>query len=233
MDDDAMVEGAKAIQEVAKTANTGLETLQKSGGYLAQLFSGVLEQWFGIKEDNLRFKRASNLFKLHQKLEAELHNLGVPQSKLDELPLNFLLPALSEASLEGDEEVLEIWARLVANSVQSGKPRVAFVSILKEMTPLDARVFAAIYSISSPSGRFVQVAIEGLPDKVEIIQEREYSRPSSEVIESLANLERLGIIAFGTSWSGGEVFERANQTTLGQALFNAIKPHNDTIMTSS
>lgn len=239
MDEQVLVESAKAVQETAKMVNTALETLQKSGSFVARLFEEHLREWIGEKTDSLRARRFVNGVRLHQMVTTEMAAAGIPDSDIKKLPLNFLVHALDGGSLEENEDVLELWARLLANSTQSATPRIAFVSILKEMSPFDARVFAAIYSITSPAGTSVQVVTEGLPDHVERTRpsetpgkKREYSLPSDEVIQSLANLERLGVAAFGTSFSGAESFDRANQTTLGRSLFNLVKPANAVVARS-
>lgn len=226
MDDKSFEEGAKAVQELAKTTNTVVETAQKTGGYFGRHLNGVLEQWFGIREDNLKAKRAINQLRLNKKLEEEFNARQLPYTEIEKLPFNFVVEAVTQASLQSDDDLLDLWARLMVNSIDIVAPRVSFVAILKEMTPLDARIFKSVYSISAPDGNFVQVYTEGLPDVVVATSDkgdREFGLPTENVIESLAILERLGVVAFGTSWAGAEAFDRANQTTLGKRLFNAVR----------
>lgn len=49
------------------------------------------------------------------------------------------------------------------------------------------------------------------------------AKPSEEVQVSLANLERLGMILYGVSWGGGEVFDLADHSTAGKAFMKAIR----------
>jgi hypothetical protein len=51
----------------------------------------------------------------------------------------------------------------------------------------------------------------------------EIPEPSEEVILSLSNLERIGAIAYGSSWGGAEIFKCVNHTVAGHVLMNAIK----------
>ncbi|GKS88295.1 Abi-alpha family protein [Acidovorax sp. SUPP2539] len=225
MDEKSFEESAKAVQEVAKTANTLLESAQKTGSYIGKHLEGVLEQWLGKHVDNLKAERTLNRLRLNKKLEEEFNARKLPHTAIEKLPLNFVGEAVTQASLQTDDSLLDLWVQLMVNSIDSVEPRVSFVSILKEMTPLDARIFKSIYSISGPDGKFLQIYTKGLPDVVVSTseeKEREFMLPSENVVESLAILERLGVVAFGTSWAGAEAFDRANQTTLGKRLYNAI-----------
>ncbi len=50
--------------------------------------------------------------------------------------------------------------------------------------------------------------------------------PTEEVQVALANLERLGLISYGASWGGGEIFDLVNHSTAGKAFMRAIRPRH-------
>lgn len=224
-------EESKAVQEGAKAVQTVAQTLQQLGKFFGRFIEGPLEQWSGQIEDGLRVRRAKNLLRLQVEFERERALLGVDHAEIQHLPLNFAMPALAEASLEDDEEFIGIWARLLARSVDSGsgvEPRRAFVSILQDMTPFDARIFEAIYGVESPDGTLRAVTTYELPERATDSatwkgKADAVPHPSHPVIVALANLERIGVIGFGSSWGGGEIFDFVNQNTMGAELNKAIR----------
>ena len=63
------------------------------------------------------------------------------------IPLNIGVPLIENATLEEDDDLQEVWARLLVNSgdASSGTElRRAFVSVLAEMTSLDVQNLAQI-----------------------------------------------------------------------------------------
>jgi hypothetical protein len=124
------------------------------------------------------------------------------------IALNIGLSLLENATLEEDDDLQDVWARLLVNGgdADSGiEIRRAFVSVLAEMTALDVRNLAAIEQASPFDLREGSISVwtGTLPDKAVPISRRDadvYNLPTSEVLTSLSNLERLGCI-----YSGGEV----------------------------
>lgn len=54
---DDIVESAKAIQEVAKATQKGIDVSEKLGGFLAKVFGGPMEELAGMVGDKLRVMR--------------------------------------------------------------------------------------------------------------------------------------------------------------------------------
>ena len=57
------------------------------------------------------------------------------------------LPILYHASLEDDERLHGLWARLLVTALNpnSSKPRTAFVDIIRQLEPVDAQILDVIY----------------------------------------------------------------------------------------
>jgi hypothetical protein len=114
------------------------------------------------------------------------------------IPLNIGAPLLQNAALEEDDDLQDVWAKLLVNSADASSGielRRAFVSVLAEMTTLDVRNLAAIELASpiSPDGFPSAVWACKLPEKAipaywrgaDVVN----SDPSVEVLTSLSNLE--------------------------------------------
>ncbi|ULR89734.1 Abi-alpha family protein [Comamonas sp. B21-038] len=225
-DSDPVSESAVAVQEVAKTTRSAIEATRDAGSFLAKYLDGPLVQMSGLLEDTLRYRRGVRLIRLEKRFQEELQANG---TKIDvkRLPINFALSVLEEGSLEEDDDLQDLWARLLANVADAGvgvSPRRAYISLIKDLSPLDALVFELIYSVPDvPNGK--PIVTYQLPQKAfraDGLDKADILEPSEEIVLSLANLERLGLLSYGPSWGGGEIFKYVNKTVPGRDFMKAI-----------
>lgn len=131
--------------------------------------------------------------------------------------------------MEEDDDLQDLWARLLANACDSStnvSARRSHITMLKEMTGFDAKVFEAIYSVPPDDGIRKAVLTHELPGRASDAKGASLDslpKPSHEVVVSISNLERIGAVKFGSAWGGGEVFDVVNQNVGGQELFKAIQ----------
>jgi hypothetical protein len=144
------------------------------------------------------------------------------------IPLNIGVPLLQNAILEEDDDLQDVWARLLVNGgdASSGiELRRAFVSVLAEMSARDVHNLAQIESAAKLNE---DSALQGvwtyeLPERAipfyHLDPERDRN-PSREVAISLSNLGRLGcIIASGSQVPA--TYYLVNFTPFGRALIEA------------
>jgi hypothetical protein len=209
------------------TANASKEAIQASRE-LSHFFSGPAREAVGILEDHLkvvRFERQVRLADRVRNLLIERRMTG-PTRKI---PLNIAVPLLENATLEEDDDLQEVWARLLVNGGDAGSGmelRRAFVSVLAEMTSLDVRNLAQIESAaklnaeSESNGVWTYELPERAIPFVNRGPERELD-PSPEVAISLGNLERLGCIISSNQTPVLRVHQLVNLTPFGRALIDA------------
>lgn len=220
-------ESAKAVQEVAKTTGKVIDVMHDTGGFLAPHVDGVLAQVVGMFTDHLKYVRGVRLVRLGQRFQQELLAHG-GVAAVRKLPLNFAIDALEQGAMEQDDDLQDIWARLLANAVDATSevhPRRAYISIIKDLSPLDALILDQIYAVDQERHQKAIVTHE-LPSRAYPaidIDLKKLPKPSEEVQVALANLERLGVISYGVSWGGGEVFDLVNHSTAGKAFMRAIR----------
>jgi hypothetical protein len=220
-------ESAKAVQEMAKAAEKVVDVVHDTGEFLAPHVDGVLTQVVGMFTDHLKYVRGVRLVRLGQRFQQELLAHG-GQAAVRKLPLNFAIDALEQGAMEQDDDLQDIWARLLANAVDATnevQPRRAYISIIKDLSPLDALILEKIYAVDQELHRKAIVTHE-LPLRAYPAIDIEPIRPpkpNKEVQVTLANLERLGLIQYGASWGGGEVLSLVNHSTAGKAFMMAIK----------
>ncbi|HUA68649.1 MAG TPA: Abi-alpha family protein, partial [Candidatus Saccharimonadales bacterium] len=142
-------EQAKAVQEVAKTSGKLVETTGKVGGFISKIIGGASTQVGGILEDWAKFYRYKNLLRVADKVEA-IHAQRKIEGKTIPIPPRMAIPLLESASLEDDETLQKVWARLIANSTdpnfrESSHP--GYVEIIKQMSPDEAIILDSFLKI--------------------------------------------------------------------------------------
>ena len=207
------------------TANASKEAIQASRE-LGRFFSGPAREVVGILEDYVKVVRFERRVRLAGRVRKVLIEKGMtgPTRKI---PLNIAVPLLENATLEEDDDLQEVWARLLVNGGDAGSGiqlRRAFVSVLAEMTSLDVRSLAQIESaakLNAESGSNGVWTYE-LPERAIPYVKPERTRdPSPEVAISLGNLERLGCIISSNQTPVDKTYYLVNLTPFGWALIEA------------
>jgi hypothetical protein len=162
-------------------------------------------------EDHLKVVRLERRVRLSARVRNILTEKGM-DGPTRRIALNIGLPLLENATLEEDDDLQEVWARLLVNSgdADSGiEPRRAFGSVLAEMSAFDVGNLAQIAlavkmnAESASTGVWTYELPETAIPFVRGDTERNDGNRSPEVQISLSNLERLGcIISMGQTARG-------------------------------
>ncbi len=225
--EDPVSESAKAVQEVAKTTGKAIDASQKFGGFISRYVAGLIEQGMGIFEDKLKYMRWERQVRLMQRSEQLLREAGLTRPTRA-IPLNLAVPLLEAASLEDEDYLQDLWARLLVNAANGGSHvslQRAYIAVLEQPTPLQAVILQKIYSLPYDETRHNGVEASKLPDDVAIWKDfgkhDSLPEPPEEVRLALANLARLDCIAIQKSAGGGEMFKRVIPTLLGRSFVEA------------
>jgi len=184
-----------------------------------------VEQASGIVGDWLTYVRWERQQRLMDRANEFMRERGVTVPSRA-APLKIAIPIMREGSLEEDDELQDIWARLLVNAADANsgiEVKHMFLSILKDCNSKDVRVLDKLYSFSEEEAR-AGIWTTPLPDNVILGTERPTGVeefPSSDVKLSLANLTRLCLIASSMAWGGGLIFKQVYQTDLGREFVSA------------
>jgi hypothetical protein len=156
------------------------------GGPAATEFGGTLGDW-------MKYWRFKNMVNIALRAKSFLERRGIQPKRV--LP-GTMIPLLEAASLADTEELQEMWASLLASAARGDAPEVppAYVFILRELSPVEARVLALAAARPETSKfpgserRLVHWVLEN-----EIICEFGLPLESVRIME--ANLVRLGLWA--------------------------------------
>ena len=137
---------AKAAEESAKTAGKGLEIVHDTGGYLHGVFADLPADLVGVAGGAWLHEIHARLRdKLRRRTEQILRERDVQD--VIELSPNMAVALIAGAQEEGREELMELWARLLANAMDPSLNTVrhSFIATVKNMDPVDAVVLRYIH----------------------------------------------------------------------------------------
>jgi hypothetical protein len=101
--DNKIEETAKAVQEVAKTARTGIEATRQVGSFVSKLINEPLEAVVGRLTDKVQFIRAERQVRLSERWREILRERNI-EGVLGIVPPKLAFPIIENASLEEDDE---------------------------------------------------------------------------------------------------------------------------------
>ena len=217
-----ITEIAKATQEVAKVANHALGTTEKLCEFMSRFIRGSLDQVSGIFEDKLKYLRWERQIRFMDRANDLMAKRG-SQMSFRPISLNVAIPIFEAASLEEDNTLQELWARLLVNAADANSGAHVtrgFISILQDFGHMEAQLLQAIHDAPPRKGG---VPTKGLPDEYIEPEEEEVDTglPTEPVQIGLWNLVRLGCINHAGTWDSFTGIRRIRITTLGKALINA------------
>lgn len=222
-------EVAKAAQEVSKFGGSVVDAATKTGTFIARMIGGPLETGIGIWHDRLKYSRWERQVRFIQKADeflAEVQTMRPTRA----LPLNFAIPLLQAASLEDNDDLHDMWAKLLVNGLTGENEedvRRANVDILQSLSRFEAAILSKVYSVATDLALNNSVLTSELPCNVTLSSTltrdvlSSAQEPSDKVKLALANLNRLGCISLGTTWDGNQIFREVFQTILGRKFIEA------------
>ena len=186
---DSVGKAADATKEVANATGKAIDTLRDAGGFFSRIFGGLVEDGVGLVADRLKFYRMERALLLAEKTEQILLERGIDRTR--EVAPNVAIPLLENATLEEDDQLHDLWAKLLSNAMDPDTPRVdrTFVSILSDLTHSDAALLKRAEGMSE--GLFSHSTS---PIKVDDLLGSDFlgSKGGDEI--SFFNLLRLGLI---------------------------------------
>ncbi len=219
-----MCEPITAAEEIAKTVGKGIDAAREAGGFLAKYIGGPVEQAMGIVEDRLKYIRWERKLRLLTRANELLKAKGLAASPKP-VPLNIAIPIMEDGSLQEDNTLQDVWAQLLANAADANSGveiRRAFLTILNDLSPLDAANVKKIYEVQDVM-EHKGIATIGLPHNAfaRSIEDAHTLALSNEIEVSVRNLVRLGLVEATHVWDGGGIVTVVHRTPLGREFVRA------------
>lgn len=146
----AIIAIADCGKAFADCGTTTIEASAKFGSFLAKVFGVTIEDAAGIVGDQLKYLRWKRQNRLVDKVNEYLEKKG--STTLRPISPKFAIPFILNASLEEDDYLQDIWCQLITNALDSDfnlEIRFVYIDIIKNLTPLDAKVLEFVYNQAS------------------------------------------------------------------------------------
>ena len=143
-------ETARAAQELAKTASNAIDAARDTASFNRVLGNPIADAVGIAIADPLRFVRITSLDWYSRRVDEILAKRDA--NKLKGAPPRIAVEILEAAQDETRDELRELWARLLANAMDSctqKNVRIEFVAVLKQLNPLDALILQRLSSVGN------------------------------------------------------------------------------------
>jgi len=188
-------EQARAFQEGAKVVGQSIDAAKSLVGWIGKILGTIPEDLVGLAlGDALHIKRAENFVQIAARAQGRLDARGVYQTV--DVPPAVAIPLIEAASDESREELVDLWARLLAAAMDPSRAndvRGPFIRMVKTMDPVDAIVLHAVQEIVATHQPATVVTVGEAcalgEDKIEV---------------AFANLIESGLLAAGDVNTHGE-----------------------------
>jgi len=227
------VEEAKAIQEIAKTTSKVVGATEKLGGFLSKYTHETLEAGIGIIADKLKYMRWERQCRFIRRADEFLEKEGL-SSKINPVPLKHVIPLLEAASLEENDTLQDLYAKLLVNistTNEEGVPVRSFIDVLERFTPKMMEIFNNVYKAQlrlSDAEKTDGIDIENtLPE--DIGGPMIIGGYSPEIGLAWNELDRQNCLRVTRTKNNGKVGILAKHTLFGMALYAACTLPSDNV----
>jgi hypothetical protein len=197
MDKETLIAGAKATEEVAKTAGKALDLVSALPAWLGEVAGRPIAAAMGYYvTDRLQAKQFEARIYDQARLAELMRKAGVAlegrEVVVRPIPPKVALPLLESATMEFDERLHTMWANLLATAVDADQDPVErqYVSILAELSADDAQALEGVWR-----------DFHGLKAQ-ESLRDGAVTYPPTIDLSGndhiVANLTRLGLLTAGT-----------------------------------
>lgn len=126
------------------------ECLKRSLVPVADAVGNVGQSTVMIGGEWIKLWQMTNAVSVGQKAVKILNKRGITsKEQLRDITTKFGILYVEGASVEDEPELQELWAKLLANALDphfEGDIRVSFMSIIKDLTPLDIKILDAMHN---------------------------------------------------------------------------------------
>lgn len=132
----------KTEQEQHKTYQKGMDLLMQVGNFLGGVFRPAATELGQLLGDQMRYWRFKNAVNIMTKAEEIAKERKLSSDQMKALSFGAGVRLLEAASQEDDESVQEMWARLIANSVDPNtevSPEKMYIDVLKSFSGREVR----------------------------------------------------------------------------------------------
>lgn len=219
-------EVAKAEQEQQRTYQIGLDLVRRAGTFLGGVFGPASQELGQMFSDQMKFWRFKNAVRILEKTQSIVDERGLKPEQLRRMGFGEGVLLLEAASMEEQETVQDLWARLLANAVDpksSIRVEKIYIDLLKSLSSREV-IFLELLERIEKEGGAAQLTMDKVYEfraKMSIVAEERWRRfPAEERAMSIQNLMRLRCVTVSdSSVDTFNLFEQVGEAGLGRWSF--------------
>jgi hypothetical protein len=217
---------AKAEQEQQRTYQIGLELVRRAGTFLGGVFGPASQELGQMFSDQMKFWRFKNAVRILEETQSIVDERGLKPEQLKAMGFGEGVLLLEAASMEEQETVQGLWARLMANAVDpksSIRVEKIYIELLKSLSSREVIFLELLERIEQERGA-AQLTIDKVHEfraKMGLVAEEKWRRfPAEERAMSIQNLMRLRCVTVSDSpINTFNLFEQISEDGLGRWSF--------------
>ena len=144
MGDDSLI---PVSDEQAKLGQELIKAVRDASGYFTDILGDIPKDLIGLLiGDWVKARRIERIERLWQRTRERLRDRGIADPEPPSL--KYAIPILQAAADEENEELQDLWSRLLAAAMDPSRAdamRQSFIQSVKQMDPMDALVLKAVH----------------------------------------------------------------------------------------
>jgi hypothetical protein len=118
-----------------------------SRGALRRAFGSALTEFGEMLADSVKLWRFQNLLRIRDKVDRIVQERDVPEAAFKALPFGDSMRTIEAASQEDEDDVQELWARLIVKAAESDTPQInkLHIEILRSLAPADTALLELLH----------------------------------------------------------------------------------------
>ena len=199
-------------------AQKALELSDSLGSFLGKIVGPSAFALGGLLGDQLKSWRSANLTRIAEKWRAKIEEQNIPADAIKLLPFQDSFLLIEAASMEQDDYVSDLWAKLIFSATTSKTENHILklhIDILKSLNGLDARTLMAVFERMRGNGN----------EQISSLMSDE-SVTGENLRVTLQNLQRIGVLTQSfTEFEilGHSTFEKWAATITSENLLDEFK----------
>lgn len=197
---EVVTEVAKAEQETQKTYQRALDLVERAGTFLNGVFSPAAQELGHLFGEQMRFWRFRNSVRILEKAQAIIDERGLKPEQIKPLGFGEGLLIFEASSLEEDDVVQGLWARLMANAVdpeRATKPEKVYLEILKALSSREVMFLELQWKLASRPHAKTTAEYNAYTKSVEALADEKWRRFSEDERGiAIQNLVRLRCVTY-------------------------------------
>jgi len=156
-----MSEEAKAVQEVAKLASKALDSSEKAGGWLTEVFGAGFRNIGDAFADTTAGWKFRNRLKVLQQVQHDIDESKLA-GKTRPLPDRLAVPLLEAISLESDDTLQSVWAAYIRYAIdpEQPKPDRVLIEVIQKLEPYDWPVLTKLFSLEPKAYKKIDFGLD-------------------------------------------------------------------------